>query len=45
MKLNLKINNNMSLQGIYKIKSGDTTDTVESSDSLGFDFIWKKTFK
>ena len=45
MNLNLKLNKNVLLQGVYQTQSSDTTESTNTSDSLGLDLIWKKTFK
>jgi len=45
MNINLKINNDMSLQGVYRTQSNENSESIDNNESVGFDFIWKKTFK
>ena len=45
MNLNYRINSDFLLQGVYKTQTNDTSTSTDTTDSLGFDLIWKKTFK
>ena len=45
MNIDFKINKEMSLQGVYRTQTNETSENIDTTESIGFDFIWKKTFK
>ena len=45
MNINLKLNKDMSLQGVYRTQTNESSESIDNTESMGFDFIWKKTFK
>ena len=44
MHLDYNINDNLSVQGVYESKTGETSE-VDKANSAGFDFIFRKSFK
>ena len=45
MNLNLKVDKNIMIQGVYQTQSSDNSENTDTTNSLGLDLIWKKTFK
>ena len=45
MNINLKMSEDLSLQGVYRTQTNDNSESIDNTESVGFDFIWKKTFK
>lgn len=45
MNLDLNLSKNISIQGVYEVKSSAETDTSDSPTSLGADIIFKWSFK
>jgi translocation and assembly module TamB len=45
MNINFKLNEDVSLQGVYRTQVNEASESIDSTESVGFDFIWKKTFK
>ena len=45
MNIDFNLDENLSIKGIYKIKSSNEEETTESTNSAGFDFIFKRTYK
>lgn len=44
MNINLKINKNFSLEGIYEVKPTEEENTSTTPNSLGADLKWRKSF-
>jgi translocation and assembly module TamB len=44
MNVNYRLDRNFSLQGIYEIRSDDSTEGAINTNSLGLDLIWKRSF-
>jgi translocation and assembly module TamB len=45
MNLNLKVDKNIMIQGVYQTQSSDNSENTDTTNSMGLDLIWKKTFK
>ena len=45
MNLNLKVDKNILIQGVYQTQSSENSENTDTTNSLGLDLIWKKTFK
>lgn len=44
MNINLKINKNFSLEGVYEVKPTEEENTSTTPNSLGADLKWRKSF-
>ncbi len=44
MNINLKINKNFSLEGVYEVKPTEEESTTTTPNSLGADLKWRKSF-
>lgn len=44
MNINLKINKNFSLEGVYEVKPTEEENTTTTPNSLGADLKWRKSF-
>ena len=44
MNINLKMNKNFSLEGVYEMKTTDEENTSTTPNSLGADLKWRKSF-
>lgn len=45
MDLNYNYNKNFSVRGVYEVRSNTDSEVKEASDSVGMDFIYRRTFK
>ena len=45
MNINFKINSDVALQGVYRTQTNENSESIDNNESIGFDLIWKKTFK
>jgi len=45
VNLNYKVNNTVSLEGVYESTSTDNTETINDDTSVGADIKWKWSFK
>ena len=46
VNIKLNLNDNLSVQGVYESRSSnEDEEETEASDSIGFDFIFKRTYK
>ena len=45
MNIDFRINEDFSLQGVYRTQTNETSENIDNTESVGFDLIWKRTFK
>lgn len=45
MNINYDLSEKISVQGVWEVRSSDSVGTSQTPNSVGMDFIWKKTFK
>lgn len=45
MNVDYNINKSYSVKGVYEVRSSSGTETKENSNSMGMDFIFRRTFK